>query len=284
MASLYIVSTPIGNLADMTYRAVETLRNVSRILAEDTRRTGILLKHYGIQTPMTSAHEHNEAARASHIVDWLRDGSDLAIVSDAGTPLLSDPGARIVQAVIEAGFDVVPIPGPSALLAALVATGIEPEPFTFFGFLPRSGKERKEVLAQLASLRHTAVLYEAPGRVGKLMADLVEVCGTERRAAVARELTKLHETFVRGTLQELFSYYENTPVRGEVVVVLAGATEAPADDVEQDAQQFAQELLAAGNSPRDVARELTQRFNLARNLAYEIAHQARDANVPKDAT
>lgn len=282
MASLYIVSTPIGNLADMTHRAVDTLRSVSRILAEDTRRTGILLKHYGINTPMMSAHEHNEAARASQIVDMLREGADLAIVSDAGTPLLSDPGARIVQAVVEAGFDVVPIPGPSALLAALVGAGIEPEPFTFFGFLPRSGKERKQRLAEVAALPHTAVIYEAPGRVGKLMADLVENCGADRRAAVARELTKLHETFVRGTLQELASYYEDAAVRGEVVVVVAGRADEPPANLEQDAQQVAQQLLTAGNSPRDVARELTQRFNLPRNLAYEIAHQAKNASVPKE--
>ena len=284
MPSLYIVSTPIGNLADMTFRAVETLRNVNRILAEDTRRTGILLKHYSIETPMTSAHEHNEAARASQIVEWLKEGQDLAIVSDAGTPLLSDPGARIVQAVIEAGFDVVPIPGSSALLAALVASGIAPEPFTFFGFLPRSGKERKEKLEVLATLEHTAVVYEAPGRVGKLMADLVATCGAERSAVVARELTKLHETFVRGTLSELASYYEDAAVKGEVVVVLAGAAATPVENLEQDAQQVAQDLLTAGNSPRDVARELTQRFNLPRNLAYEIAHQARDASVQKEVT
>jgi 16S rRNA (cytidine1402-2'-O)-methyltransferase len=185
MPSLYIVSTPIGNLADMTYRAVETLRTVDRILAEDTRRTGILLKHYGIQTPMTSAHEHNEAARAAHIVGWLQGGENIALVSDAGTPLLSDPGARLVTAVIEAGFDVVPIPGASALLAALVAAGIDPEPFTFFGFLPRSGKERKERLQQLVPLEHAAVLYEAPGRVLKLLQDLLESCGSERRASAA---------------------------------------------------------------------------------------------------
>lgn len=283
MASLYIVSTPIGNLADMTYRAVETLRSVSRILAEDTRRTGILLKHYGISTSMMSAHEHNEAARSAQIVDMLREGADLAIVSDAGTPLLSDPGARIVQAVLEAGFDVVPIPGPSALLAALVGAGIEPEPFTFFGFLPRTGKERKQRLAEIATLPHTAVIYEAPGRVGKLMADLVEICGAARPAAVARELTKLHETFVRGTLQELASYYDDAAVKGEVVVVVAGAPVEPIANLEQDAQQLAQQLLLAGNSPRDVARELTQRFNLPRNLAYEIAHQAKNAGVPKDA-
>jgi 16S rRNA (cytidine1402-2'-O)-methyltransferase len=276
MASLYIVSTPIGNLADMTYRAVETLRTVNRILAEDTRRTGILLKHYSINTPMLSAHEHNEAARSAQIVDWLQAGEDVAIVSDAGTPLLSDPGARMVQAVIEAGFEVVPIPGASALLAALVGSGIEPEPFTFLGFLPRSGKERKQRLSELGQMPYTAVIYEAPGRVAKLLQDLTESCGPERRAAVARELTKVHETFVRGTLQELASYYEDENVRGEVVVVLAGAQPVPIADVEADAEDVARTLLAAGQTPRDVARELTQRFNLPRNLAYQLAQKRKE--------
>ncbi len=276
MASLYIVSTPIGNLADMTYRAVETLRTVSRILAEDTRRTGILLKHYSIDTPMLSAHEHNEAARSAQIVSWLQAGEDLAIVSDAGTPLLSDPGTRIVEAVIAAGLEVIPIPGASALLAALVGAGIEPEPFTFFGFLARSGKERKQRLSELAALPHTAVLYEAPGRVGKLFVELSEYCGTERRAVVARELTKMHETFVRGTLQELASYYQDEAVRGEVVVVLAGAAPVSLEAAAADAQEVANVLLDAGTSPRDVARELTRRFNLPRNLAYDLA-QSRKA-------
>ena len=277
MAKLYIVSTPIGNLSDMTFRGVETLRSVNRILAEDTRRTSILLKHYGIDTPLISVHEHNEMARAGEILAWLRDGDDLAIVSDAGTPLLSDPGARVVRAVLDGGFEVVPIPGASALLSALVAAGIEPEPFTFFGFLPRSGKERKTRLAELAALPHTAVIYEAPGRVGKLFADLVEHCGTERQAAVGRELTKLHETFVRGTLQELASYYQDEAVRGEVVVVLAGGEPAPVEDVEASAAEAAQELLNAGNSPRDVAKEITRRFNLPRNLAYELTQRGKSS-------
>jgi 16S rRNA (cytidine1402-2'-O)-methyltransferase len=276
MPSLYIVSTPIGNLADMTYRAVETLRTVHRILAEDTRRTGILLKHYSINTPMLSAHEHNEAARSAQIVNWLQAGEDVAIVSDAGTPLLSDPGARMVEAVIAAGFEVVPIPGASALLAALVGSGIEPEPFTFFGFLPRSGKERKHRLSELGQLPQTAVIYEAPGRVAKLLQDLTESCGTERRAAVARELTKVHETFVRGTLQELASYYQDENVRGEVVVVLAGAQPVPIADLEADAEEVARTLLDAGQTPRDVARELTQRFNLPRNLAYQLAQKRKE--------
>lgn len=278
MPSLYIVSTPIGNLADMTYRAVETLRTVDRILAEDTRRTGILLKHYGIQTPMLPAHEHNEAARAMHIVGWLQAGQNLALVSDAGTPLLSDPGARLVDAVIAAGFDVVPIPGPSALLAALVATGIEPEPFTFFGFLPRSGKERKARIGQLAALDHAAVLYEAPGRVEKLLADLLESCGSERRAVVARELTKIHETFVRGTLAELVSYYQDQPVRGEVVVVLAGAVPAGPGHTQEDAAAAARELLSAGGSARDVAKAIATTYQLPRNVAYQITQEVAELN------
>jgi 16S rRNA (cytidine1402-2'-O)-methyltransferase len=281
MPSFYIVSTPIGNLADMTYRAVETLRTVNRILAEDTRRTGILLKHYGIHTPMISAHEHNEAARSTHVVEWLQAGENLALVSDAGTPLLSDPGARLVQAVVSAGFDVVPIPGASALLAALVGAGIEPEPFTFLGFLPRSGKERKERLAQLGSIPHTAVLYEAPGRVAKLLGDLLESCGSQRRAAVARELTKIHETFVRGTLQELVSYYEDQSVRGEVVVVLEGAAPVPMDDAQVAADLLARELLNAGESPRDVARQIAAQFKLPRNAAYVITQRVAEMNTPR---
>ncbi|MGQ0562691.1 MAG: 16S rRNA (cytidine(1402)-2'-O)-methyltransferase [Gemmatimonadota bacterium] len=270
MPKLNNLITPICNLSDMTQRALETLRAVQRVLAEDTRRTAILLKHYGISTPLISTHEHNEAARSAQILSWLAAGDDLAIVSDAGTPLLSDPGARIVQAVIRQGYEVVPIPGASALLAALVASGIEPEPFTFFGFLPRSGRERKERLAEIAALRHTAVLYEAPGRLAGLLADLRERCGDERRVAVGREITKLHETFVRGTLREAHAYYEDQQVRGEIVIVLAGAPAPPPAESEADALAMARELLAAGASARDAAREIAKTLNIARNRAYEI--------------
>ncbi|MGQ0813581.1 MAG: 16S rRNA (cytidine(1402)-2'-O)-methyltransferase [Gemmatimonadota bacterium] len=270
MSSLYIVSTPIGNLADMTHRAIDTLRAARRVLAEDTRRTAILLKHHGISTPLISAHEHNEAARVAQILSWLAAGEDLAIVSDAGTPLLSDPGARIVQAVIEAGHDVVPIPGASALLAALVASGVDPEPFTFFGFLPRSGRERKQRLSEIATLRHTVVIYEAPGRVAKLLEDLIAVAGDERRVTVGREITKLHETFVRGTLREAYAYYQDQQVRGEVAVVLAGAPEAKPEDQETAALVMARELLATGASPRDAAKQIARSLNVARNRAYEI--------------
>lgn len=279
MAQLYIVSTPIGNLGDITYRAVETLRSVQRVLAEDTRRTAILFRHYGIQTPLYSAHEHNEQARAAQLVEWLNDGLDVALVSDAGTPLLSDPGARIVQTVVEAGHAVVPIPGASALLAALVGAGLEPEPFTYFGFPPRAGKERQQLLAQVASLAHVTVLYEAPGRVAKLLRDLEQQCGSSRKAAVARELTKLHEEFRRGTLGELAAYYDEAVVRGEVVVVVGPALPPEAADVEEQGAALAAQLLKAGKSARDAAREIARVTGLQRNRAYEITlAQAKESS------
>ncbi|HSJ05356.1 MAG TPA: 16S rRNA (cytidine(1402)-2'-O)-methyltransferase [Longimicrobiales bacterium] len=268
MSILYIVSTPIGNLEDLTVRAATVLRDSARVLAEDTRRTGVLFRRYGITTPLVSAHEHNEAARAAQVVAWLDAGEDLALVSDAGTPLVSDPGARLVAAVLQAGHDVVPVPGASAVLAALVASGMDPEPFTYFGFAPRSGRARSRLLEEVSQLRHTAVLYESPARLGALLRDLVAACGVDRRVAVARELTKLYETVVRGPLGEVAEQFREGPVRGEVVVVLAGA--APAEPSAEDAQQLAASLLGAGDSPRTVAKELARRLGISRNDAYAL--------------
>jgi 16S rRNA (cytidine1402-2'-O)-methyltransferase len=268
MSRLYIVSTPIGNLGDITFRAVAVLREVSRVLAEDTRRTSILLRHYDVETPLVSAHEHNEAARAAQVVRWLDEGADIALVTDAGTPLLSDPGARIVRAVLAGGHEVVPVPGASALLAALVASGLAAEPFTFFGFVPRSGRARDEMLDTLVTLRHTAVLYEAPARLRSLLTDLMGVCGPEREVAVARELTKLYESVVRGTLAEVLGHYQDGAVRGEVVVVLGGAAETVPSQA--DATRLAVALLAAGESPRGAAKELARRLRMSRNDAYSL--------------
>ncbi|HSJ09679.1 MAG TPA: 16S rRNA (cytidine(1402)-2'-O)-methyltransferase [Longimicrobiales bacterium] len=281
MSILYIVSTPIGNLDDTTHRAVTVLGAVSRVLAEDTRRTSILFRRYGIHTPLVSAHEHNEAARAEQIVGWLDAGEDVALVSDAGTPLLSDPGARIVAAVVAAGHDVVPIPGASALLAALVGAAMAPEPFTFYGFLPRSGTARAEVLEALATLRHTAVLYEAPTRLHALLVDLMAACGPDRPVAVARELTKLHETFFRGTLAEAADYYREGPVRGEIVVVLGGAAEVVASP--EDAAALARTLLAAGESARSVAREVARRLQIPRNEAYSLVLSIAEEDATDEA-
>jgi 16S rRNA (cytidine1402-2'-O)-methyltransferase len=276
MADFYIVSTPIGNLGDITYRAVEVLRAVDRVLAEDTRRTGILCRRYGVTAPLVSAHEHNEMARSGSVVAWLDAGESVALVSDAGTPLLSDPGSRLVAAVIAAGHRVVPVPGPSALLAALVASGLDAEPFTFYGFLPRSGGERRERLDELGALPHTAVLYESPARLGRLLADLASRCRGERRVVVARELTKMHEEIVRGALSEVASRYEGSAVRGEVVVVLEGAAPISGAVDAEAAAVLGAALLAEGGRPSVVAREVSRRLGLPRNAAYEIVQRLKE--------
>lgn len=268
MSVLYIVSTPIGNLDDVTRRAIVTLKAVDRVLAEDTRRTAVLFRHYDITTPLVSAHAHNEAARVERLLGWLDDGQCVALVSDAGTPLLSDPGARLVRAVIDAGHDVVPIPGPSALLAALVASGLEPEPFSFFGFPPRAGKERAALLQAIVAAPHTTILYEAPGRLRALLRDLADAGAAERQVVVARELTKVHESFVRGTPAAVGRHYEEHPPRGEVVVLIEGAPAAIADPAA--AAAVGRELLATGGSPSEVARELARRLHIPRNQAYAI--------------
>ncbi|HEX8903946.1 MAG TPA: 16S rRNA (cytidine(1402)-2'-O)-methyltransferase [Longimicrobiaceae bacterium] len=274
---LYVVSTPIGNLGDITRRAAEVLRAADVVLAEDTRRTSILLRHLEIHTRLVSAHEHNEAARAGSVIAMLREGKRVALVSDAGTPLLSDPGARIVREVVDAGFPVVPIPGASALLAALVASGIEADTFTFLGFPPRKGPERAEVLEEAAASPRAVVFYESPNRVAKLLQDLAEACGATRRVAVARELTKLHEEIFRGTLADAAAHFSAGEVLGEIVVVVAGRPQDEEMEEEVDAlaaRSVAAALLARGQPPSAVAKELRRRLGISRNDAYRIAQEA----------
>jgi 16S rRNA (cytidine1402-2'-O)-methyltransferase len=268
---LFVVSTPIGNMGDFSFRAVETLRSVALVLAEDTRHSRTLLDRHEIQTPMASYHEHNEAKTTPKLVERLASGEDLALISDAGTPLLSDPGLRLVRAAIDAGIAVVPVPGASALLSALVASGLDAGRFTFFGFLPRKGKERTAVLDEIALSPHTAVLYEAPGRVADSLRELADRAA-DRSAVVARELTKHFEELRRGTLESLTAYYEETPPRGEVVILIAGAPPQAAPD-EAVLRDEASALRARGLSVRDVAAELTRR-GVARNVAYRLAQTA----------
>jgi 16S rRNA (cytidine1402-2'-O)-methyltransferase len=279
---LYLVSTPIGNLGDITHRAVEVLRTADVVLAEDTRRTSVLLQHYGIQgARLVSAHEHNERARAATVVEMLREGKRVALVTDAGTPLLSDPGARLVSAALEAGFAVVPVPGPSALLAALVSSGISADRFTFFGFIPRKGGGRTDLLAEIAALTHTAVLYESPHRTVDLLRDLRDAAGAERRVAVARELTKLHEEVVRGTLDEVLERFAGGEIRGEIVVVLEGRPADPAEPVDDptvSVRVLARILLAQGVAPSAVARELRQHLAMPRNEAYQLVQELAAAD------
>jgi 16S rRNA (cytidine1402-2'-O)-methyltransferase len=272
---LYVVSTPIGNLGDFSFRAIEILRTVSEILAEDTRHSRTLLDRYEIRTPISSYHEHNEARATPRLVGRLIAGESLALISDAGTPLLSDPGARLVHAAIAADIAVVPIPGASALLPALVASGMDTERFTFFGFLPRKGRDRTATLAELASLRHTAVLYEAPARVAGTLSDLEEQGAGERMAAVAREMTKQYEEVRRGTVSMLRAYYNDTPPRGEVVIVLAGAEMRAVE--EADVRARARALSLEGRTARDVVAALVSELGVPRNRAYAIVEEEREA-------
>lgn len=277
--SLFVVSTPIGNLGDLSHRAVEVLGSVAVVLAEDTRHSRTLLSHYGIATPMQAYHEHNEARATPAILARLQAGESMALVSDAGTPLLSDPGARLVSAVAAAGLRVVPVPGPSALLAALVAAALPADRFTFYGFPPRKGRERTALLAEVAALPHTAVLYEAPGRVAETLANLAAVAGPERPAAVARELTKQFEEVRRGTLGELAAYYEATPARGEIVLLVGGRPAAPpADDDSLRARALA--LRKEGFRPREIVRALIDDAGASRNQAYRLAHEVAGPGEP----
>lgn len=279
MSTFFIVSTPIGNLGDLSLRAAETLRSAARILAEDTRRTRVLAAHVGASAPLVSLHAHNEAERVRRVLGWLDAGEDLALVSDAGTPLVSDPGGRLVGAVVAAGHDVIPIPGPSAVLAALVGSGLPSERFAFFGFPERKGPERALLLERVAASRESVVLFESPQRLVRLMEDLAGHCGGARRVAVGRELTKLHEEWYRGTLAGAATHFGARPPRGEVSVVV-GPAEGQAPDaagLESEARALARVLLDGGSQPSAVAREVASRLALPRNTAYRIVQDtARD--------
>lgn len=269
--SLFIVSTPIGNMGDFSFRAVEVLRSVDLLLAEDTRHTRGLLDRYEIAAKVVAYHEHNESKTTPGLVSRMLAGESMALVTDAGTPLLSDPGARLVSAAIAAGIIVVPIPKTSALLAALVASGLPAERFTFFGFLPRSGADRRQAIVELTELESTAVIYEAPGRVGATLSELTEAGAGERPAAVARELTKQFEETRRGTVAELAAYYNETAPRGEVVIVLGGAPARVVD--EATVRERVRALRGQGMSARDTAATVARELGVSRRMAYQLTQE-----------
>jgi 16S rRNA (cytidine1402-2'-O)-methyltransferase len=276
VATLSIVSTPIGNLGDLSPRAAECLRAADRILAEDTRRTRILTDHVGASGPLVSLHAHNERERIGAVLDWLAAGEALVLVSDAGTPLVSDPGGRLVEAVAGAGHVVVPIPGPSAVLAALVGSGLPTDRFLFLGFPERKGRARALLLERVAASPESVVLFESPQRLVRLLEDLATSCGGTRRVAVARELTKLYEEFFRGTLGEAAGYYRQHPARGEVSLVVGAVEDGGTDavELEADARSLALSLLAEGGKASAVAREVSRRLALPRNTAYRIVQES----------
>jgi 16S rRNA (cytidine1402-2'-O)-methyltransferase len=255
----------------MSFRAVEVLSSAALVVAEDTRHSRRLLDHYEIKTRCAAYHEHNEARETPKLVRRLLDGDDIALITDAGTPLLSDPGARLVSAAIEAGISVVPVPGASALLAALVGSGLAGEKFTFFGFLPRKGKERHASLTDIMRLRHTAIIYEAPTRVAATLAEISEAGAGQRTAVVARELTKKFEEYERSTVAELAQKFSESPARGEVVILISGAeTEEVSEEALMDEVR---RMRAEGIPEREMVDQLISRYGAPRNLAYRLAHK-----------
>ena len=273
-ALLVLVASPIGNLGDLSPRAIEALGAAELICCEDTRRTGKLLQHAGLAGKrMAITNEHTERDRVRDVLDVLGRGGTVAVVTDAGTPGISDPGEWLTRAVIEAGYEVSSIPGPAAFVSALVTSGLPTARFVFEGFLPRSGADRRERLAELAAERRTVVLYEAPHRIERTLADLRAACGDDRPVVVARELTKLYETVERGTLATI----DIGSPRGEYVVVLGGA---PRPDAVSDPEAIAatlDELLAGGMSTKDAATEASSRLGIPRRDAYAIAVERRTA-------
>lgn len=269
MGTLFLVATPIGNLEDVSLRALRTLREVALIAAEDTRQTRKLLERHDIRKPLVSYHEHNKLSRSAEILDALKLG-DVALVSDAGTPGLSDPGYELVRSAISAGFQVSPIPGPSAPIAALVASGLPADAFVFVGYLPRRAADRRRLLQSLAGERRSMVAFEAPHRLRRSLDDLVAAFGEERHAAVCRELTKIHEEIVRDTLGGIRDHFNRIEPRGEFTLVVGGAPEEAAwrpDEV----RRALEERLAGGMSPTQAARLVAAQAGWSRRAVYRLA-------------
>ncbi len=279
---LLVVATPIGNLGDLSPRAATTLREADLVLAEDTRHTGRLLAHVGADTPQWSLHEHNERDRIAAVVERLRDGAVVALVSDAGTPAVSDPGYRLVAACVEAGIEVQAVPGASAVLHALVTSGLPTDRFAFDGFLPRSGAARRDRLAEVAAERRTTVLFVSPHRVAADLRDLAAACGEDRPAALGRELTKLHEETRRGTLGELAAAVADDGVRGELTLVVGGA---PAPDVDvadlgsADLAAMVKALEADGTPRKQAIGAVARDLGLPKREVYAAVVEHKDAGT-----
>jgi 16S rRNA (cytidine1402-2'-O)-methyltransferase len=266
LGTLYVVGTPIGNLEDISLRALRILGQVALIAAEDTRKTRNLLAHHGIDTPLTSYWEHNKLSKLDYILDVLRE-QDVALVSNAGMPGISDPGYELIRAAIEDGIGVVAVPGPSAIVAALVVSGLPTDGFLYLGFLPRKRGKRVSLLASVAGERRTLVAFEAPHRLLSALEDVRESLG-ERQLAVTRELTKLHEEVVRGSTSEVMDHFRSHPPRGEVTLVIEGVEEASWD--RSDVEKALQKLRHEGVSPTEAVREIARMSRLPRAEVYRI--------------
>ncbi len=272
--TLYVVATPLGNLGDLSPRAADTLKRAAVVAAEDTRHTKTLVAHVGSHAELVSFHAHSSDAALQRILTLLGGGKDVALVTDAGTPSISDPGAALVAAARERGIPVITVPGPTAVAAALAVSGLGADRYLFLGFLPRKGGDRKRLLALVAESEWTVVLFESPNRVADLLQDRAAVCGPERRGAVARELTKVFEETRDGTLTELARYFAEAPARGEVTVVVAGTGKAPPGPAPAaDPTTLARALLAEGMTRKDVVERLTEVTGIPRNTAYRLVNE-----------
>ena len=275
--TLYVVATPIGNLQDISLRALEVLKTVDAIAAEDTRHTSHLLSHFAIQKKLIAVHEHNEQKSAQVLLERLQAGESIALVTDAGTPGISDPGAIVVDVLREAGVNVVPVPGASAVIAALSASGITANGFMFHGFLPASGSQRRKTLEGLKAYASTLVFYEAPHRIIECVEDLAAVLGGERRITIARELTKTFETFHRCTLQDAKMWLESDPnqQRGEFVLLVEAAALVEQADISEDAERILR-LLLADLPLKQAVKLATEITGVKKNILYEFALKLKD--------
>ena len=264
-ATLYLVATPIGNLDEMTVRAVNTLKSVDCIAAEDTRNTMKLLNHFEIKAKLISHHEHNWKNSIPGIVEMMENGQNIALVSDAGYPAISDPGTELVQAVIEAGYAVVPISGPNACLNALVVSGINPQPFTFYGFLDHLDKNQKKELESLKKHPYTLVFYESPYRVQKTLKLMLEILG-DRHIALCREITKRHEEIIRGTISEILESEEE--LKGEMVLVVEGCTNLEEETEEINVVEEVKKLIDSGMHSKEAIKQIAKQYNLKKNDVY----------------
>lgn len=273
---LYLVPTPIGNLEDMTFRAVRILNEANIIAAEDTRNTRKLLTHFEIQTPMVSYHEHNKESSGRHLIAQLKEGKNIALVTDAGMPAISDPGFELVRDAVNEGISVVSLPGANAALTALTASGIQPQPFYFYGFLPRKKKERNSELEQLKKLNATIIFYEAPHRIKETLSSLNEKFGN-RSAVLARELTKKFEEYIRGNLYELLNWVNNHEIRGEFCIIVEGNNENEEDGNEQfweslDIKQHVEYYIAQGDFPKEAIKKAAKDRGTGKREVYKVYH------------
>ena len=272
--TLYLVPTPIGNLNEMNPRAIDILKQVDVIACEDTRTSGQLLKHFDIHNRLIAYHNFNEESSANGIMDLLEEGKDIALISDAGYPLINDPGQKIVSIATEAGFNVVPISGPSAFLNALVASGLVAQPFIFIGFLPQSHSDRVKKLKEYQNYPMTMIFYEAPHRIEKCLKDCLEVFG-DRKMTLARELTKMHEEFLRGSITEILDIIGE--LRGEMVIVMDGNHEEPSEAIDMsDVIRMVNESIEAGMSTRDAIKDIASKTGIKKNKIYDaVNNQSR---------